>query len=212
MINMGACASETDHTGYAENNEPDIAYSNDIHKASKDASHSIRNAKIDNTLPLPANWQKQSYNEWLKQLRVTECPAKYDGNEVRFKNLIKISASTKILLLTCDLGAYQDAYYIFKIDTSAKNITPLSFNTPSDKDVTRLKKKTLIWGAIYPSDNGKELELLNLSAGTGMCGYLAHFPLNQLLSGTVITPSRIFADEDCYNGITVEQWPEIKFK
>lgn len=160
-------------------------------------------------IPLPKNWKQLSYQNWIKQLAIIECPARYDGDEERFKSFVDLSDNDSLLLITCDLGAYQDAYYIFKLDQLSQSITAFLFNLPSDNDVFKLEVKKLVWGTIYQSDSGKGLEILHLSSGSGMCGYRAYFPLEDLMVGEAINPSKVFADEDCYNGISVEQWPEV---
>ncbi len=160
---------------------------------------------------LPENWQQFSYQQWIQKLDISECSAKYDGHEERFRSIVNLSDKTILLLISCDLGAYQDAYYVYRLEQTSQRILQLSFNLPLD-DKFKLGVTKLIWGTIYLSDSGSSLELLHLSSASGMCGYRAIFSLPHLLSTEAINPSMIFADEDCYNGISVEQWPEIELQ
>ncbi len=201
LISIGACADEKNSAGKI--NTKDISIT-------PISSSRSRQQKVKNSVSLPKNWKQLSYQGWIKLLAITECPARYDGNEERFKSFVDLSENDSLLLITCDLGAYQDAYYIFKLDQLSQSITALSFNLPSDDDVLKLDVKKLVWGAVYLSDSGGKLELLHLSSGSGMCGFLAYYSFADLQADEAINPEKIFGDEDCYNGISVEQWPEIK--
>ena len=124
---------------------------------------------------------------------------------------IAISEDTALLLLACELGAYQDGYYAYIIDTINKNITPLVLMLPKENgELWGFTEAQLIWGSVWKEDKYDELEVTFLSADTGMCGHRSFYSIDDFTKSQPVEPIRIFADKDCYNGIQVEEWPKIK--
>lgn len=107
------------------------------------------------------------------------------------------------MVLTCHLGAYH-------VNTINKTIKPIILELPEYTDNWLFHASGLIWGLIYLNKNTKQLEIIHLSAATGMCGYVAYYDIKNLQVENPLTLLRATGDSDCFNGVTVESWPIIK--
>ena len=186
----------------------------ELSKATKqsDVNFEISASEKMTRLQLPATWTNMDYIGWVTLLGIKDkCQIVTEGNPSRFMQSIAISEDTVLLLLACELGAYQDGYYAYIIDTINKNITPLVLMLPKENgELWGFTETHLIWGSVWKEDNSDELEVTFLSAATGMCGHRSVYSVTNLIQTEPIVPIRAFADKDCYNGIQVEEWPKIK--
>lgn len=113
----------------------------------------------------------------------------------------------QLLLLTCELGAYQDAFHVYAVNTDLNTIDPVILQSSQRAGETR--EGDLVRGTLYRGDQGDTVELLYLSAATGACGWRALYQTEDVKLGGSIEPKAIFGDEDCYNGATVDDWQAI---
>lgn len=171
-----------------------------------------RIADKNRSLKLPGDWSSLDYASWINAAGLTgKCLIDTTGNPDRFTQKINVSKDTWLLLLACELGAYQDGYYIFTVDTAKNVFTPLELMTPKEKNSSWTFTETnLIWGSVWIKENSTALEVIFLSAATGMCGHRSVYPIAMLTNNQPVTPLSAYADTDCYNGIQVEAWPPIK--
>ncbi|WP_027329118.1 DUF1176 domain-containing protein [Marinimicrobium agarilyticum] len=157
---------------------------------------------------LPEDWETLTHSEWLDALDIANCDAENQGSEARRKNWIRLDNSTQLLLLTCGLGAYQDAFHVYTVNVEDKTVAPVMLTPPKDEGGS--ESGTLVRGTLYKGDEGNVVELLHLSAATGACGWRALYPVDDVKRGGLIKPKQAFCDGDCYNGVTVPDWPEIE--
>jgi len=87
---------------------------------------------------------------------------------------------------------------------------PLTIGVPKFDGVWKILPQKITWGAFNKVEGKEALEVLYLSAATGMCGHRSYYSVESLSSASAIEPVKIFADEDCYNGVTVESWAQVK--
>jgi len=156
---------------------------------------------------LPDRWKSLSHNEWLEILSISSCDAEDQANESRRKNWIPLDDNTQLLLLTCELGAYQDAFHVYAVNTDLNTVDPVALQ--SSQRAGEAKEGDLVRGTLYKGEQGDVLELLHLSAATGACGWRALYPVEEVKLGGSVDPKAIFGDEDCYNGVTVDDWSAI---
>ncbi len=162
---------------------------------------------------LPENWQSLNYNEWLSKLRLTEtCDLTPEGYAARFLQTIALNVDITLLLVACELGAYQDAYFIYQINTSKNKMRKLLVETPKERDGKwSFEVSPLVWGRIWKADNtAGTLEITYLSSASGMCGHRSLYLIDAFVASGVAKPDRAFGDSNCENGVRVEQWPRIK--
>ncbi|WP_347330345.1 DUF1176 domain-containing protein [Marinimicrobium locisalis] len=158
---------------------------------------------------LPERWEALTHSEWLDVLDIASCEAENQGSEARRKNWVRLDANTQLLLLTCALGAYQDAFHVYTVDAEDKTVAPVMLTLPKDEDGSE-EGGTLIRGTLYKGDQGNVVELLHLSAATGACGWRALYSIDDVKRGGLVKPEQAFGDDDCYNGVTVENWPRME--
>lgn len=160
---------------------------------------------------LPKNWINFSSADWRANLGLSfQCRNLDQENEQRLKNTIPISQDSFLLLLTCELGAYQDAQFVYLVNSKHQTLKELVFEIPEYTDTWHFSSNKLVWGAVYKDPVSEVLEVINLSAATGICGYVAYYKISDLLNSNPINLYKATGDDDCYNGVTVEYWPLIK--
>lgn len=157
---------------------------------------------------LPEHWKALTHSEWLDALDIASCEAENQGSEARRKNWVRLDDSSQLLLLTCGFGAYQDAFHVYTVNVEDKAVIPVTLQSPHGEGDS--KGGTLVRGTLYRGDQGDVVELLYLSAATGACGWRALYPLDDVKRGGLVKPEKAFGDDDCYNGVTVDDWPEIE--
>lgn len=157
---------------------------------------------------LPAKWEELTHNQWLDTLNISSCEAKDQGSESRRKNWIRLDDGTSLLLITCGLGAYQDAFHVYAVNTGVKTVKPVMLQAPQAEGES--ETGNVVRGSLYKSEQDETLELLHLSAATGACGWRALYPIEEVKRGGSVEPETLFGDEDCYNGVTVNDWPLVE--
>lgn len=187
----------------AENGEP-LAPEDDSANAEPELESST---SANSAQDLPDRWDSLSHNEWLDILSISNCDADDQANESRRKNWIPLDDNTHLLLLTCELGAYQDAFHVYAVNTDLNTVDPVVLQ--SSQRAGETKEGDLVRGTLYKGDQGDVVEFLHLSAATGACGWRALYPIEEVKLGGSVDPKAIFGDEDCYNGVTVDDWPAI---
>lgn len=162
---------------------------------------------------LPKNWINFSSADWRDNLGLSSQCRNLDQldqeDEQRLKNTIPINQDSFLLLLTCELGAYQDAQFVYLVNSKHQTLKELIFEIPEYTDTWHFSSNKLVWGAVYKDPVSEVLEVINLSAATGMCGYVAYYKISDLLNSNPINLYKATGD-DCYIGVTVEYWPIIK--
>ncbi|MFT5084095.1 MAG: hypothetical protein ACI9Y1_002147 [Lentisphaeria bacterium] len=168
-----------------------------------------------NSEALPSEWKTLSHEQWRKVLGIEKCDIDIDidthEKESRYRYFVDLAPAFKALLIACDQGAYQDAYRIFIVNENKATVAPVSIKTPDSEQTNTLIQPDLVWGNVFYETGSENIELTYLSAGSGACGYRALYPLDEFVNLSEPKPRSIFADTDCYNGVLVEQWPEIFF-
>lgn len=157
---------------------------------------------------LPDQWESFTHSEWLDALDIASCEAESQGSEARRKNWVQLDDSTQLLLLTCGLGAYQDAFHVYAVNAEDKTVVPVTLRMPRAE--SEAGNASFVRGSLYKGDQDDVVELLYLSAATGSCGWRALYPVDEVKRGGPVEPKALFGDEDCYNGVTVENWPRIE--
>ncbi len=167
--------------------------------------------KLDKFKDLPDKWINLNSNEWRNELNIAnDCDNLSNESELRLKEKISIDKNHFLLTLTCKLGSYQDAYYVYLIDSEKKQIRNVTFEIPQYQNTWNFHSKRLIWGSINKQSNDTQLEIINLSSATGMCGYQGYYAISSILASSVVKLHQAKGDHDCYNSVTVESWPIIK--
>lgn len=178
------------------------------------------NADIDNNkhlkiqmptgLKLPLNFEILTQTKLLSLLNKNEnCSIKDEHHNNRFVSVFKLSSGDKLLALACHTGAYQDSYLTYYIKMSTNMAYPITWAEPTfSHDKWELKTTNLFTGSIEISEIGNQLKSLRLYSAFGSCGYKVNYRISypQLIN---IKPSLINADNDCDNGILVDEWPTI---
>lgn len=196
LIALPACAGNDGALSKTENNS-----------SSKELSSAVSNSS-SSELALPEEWEELTHADWLEYLDVGRCDARSEDNEARLKSWLHLDERARLLTLTCELGAYQDAFHVYIIDSVAHTVGPVTLERPRENDKSGEGK--VVRGALYKSDEEGIIELLYLSAATGACGWRALYPIEDVKKGGVIKAAALFGDEDCYNGVTVNDWPALE--
>lgn len=150
-----------------------------------------------------------SHREWLTLVGVTSrCSAKSESNGIRYVNRISLRDEGELIMLACELGAYQDSYLGFWL--SDKGVKAVEFLQPHFKDKWQFVSKSLLLGNPQ-SDKPGSLMVTTLSSGSGYCGHQVKYDLSTISSGE-LTVLSAWGDEDCYNGIGVGDWPPISLE
>lgn len=160
------------------------------------------------SMPLPDNWEDLDHERWLRAVGIRKCDAPGEASEQRLKSMIDLGEGIHLLTLTCEFGAYQDAFHVYSINPAKETVSRVVLEEPKTSGASEERK--LIWGALYVGDDQESLELLNLSSAAGVCGWKALYPLGSVRNGGAIAASAVYADDDCYNGVTVDDWPVLE--
>jgi hypothetical protein len=166
-------------------------------------------------IKLPADFALLAQKDILLLLGMdNECIELDTQHNERFVLLFQLKSGDKLLALTCATGSYQDTYLTYYIKTINKqNIAyPILWKEPVFTNGEWVLNSTkMLTGSIEINRENNELKLLRLYSAFGSCGYRANYEITfpQLIS---IEPTTLSADNDCNNGILVEQWPAIKLK
>lgn len=161
---------------------------------------------------LPATWPDFIHAQWREILAIPNCNIDAREHEPRFSYTVALRPPHKILLIACDQGAYQDAYRVFLINETTNTVASRHLWTPASESPATLIQPVLVWGNLAYEPSSAHVELTYLSAASGACGYRAWYSMEAFVAGSDLRPIRVFADTDCYNGVLVEQWPEVEFK
>ncbi|UZJ45154.1 hypothetical protein OOT55_03615 [Marinimicrobium sp. C6131] len=155
---------------------------------------------------LPEGWESYTHSDWLESLDITYCETEDQGSESRRKHWIALEGHSRLLSLNCEFGAYQDAFHLFVVDVEAATLKRVILRPPESADA---EPNDLARGVVYMSEQGDRVEFVHLSAATGACGWRAIYSIKDIKRGGPVAPNAAFGDDDCYNGVTVEGWPEI---
>lgn len=195
-LSVPACADTSEASAEAES-DPDTV----------DAKKQQEGNRKDLVQPLPEGWESYTHSDWLKSLDITDCKTENQGSEPRRKHWITLEERLRLLSLTCEFGAYQDAFHLFVVDVQAATFKKLILQPPEGSEAT--ESGDLARGIVYMSEQGDKVEFVHLSAATGACGWRAIYSIKNIKRGGLVTPDTAFGDDDCYNGVTVEGWSEI---
>ncbi|MEG3759694.1 hypothetical protein V5096_17260 [Pseudoalteromonas carrageenovora] len=189
-----------------------------IHSSAATTTADIKNNKplkmqIPTALKLPLNFELLTQKKLLGSLNKNDdCSIKDEHHNNRFVSVFKLSSGDKLLALACHSGAYQDSYLTYYINVSTNMAYPITWEEPTFIDNKwKLKPTNLLTGSIEVSEIGNQLKSLRLFSAFGSCGYEVNYTISfpQLIN---LKPSLIHADNDCGNGILVDEWPIISNK
>ncbi|KPV93074.1 hypothetical protein AN395_00200 [Pseudoalteromonas sp. P1-30] len=166
--------------------------------------------QIPTGLKLPLNFELLTQKKLLNSLNKNDdCYIKDEHHNNRFVSVFKLSSGGELLALACQTGAYQDSYLTYYVKTSTNMAYPITWSEPTFIDNKwELKQTNLITGSIEVSEIGNELKSLRLYSAFGSCGYKVNYTISfpQLIN---LKPRLLHADNDCGNGILVDEWPII---
>ncbi|WP_197117170.1 hypothetical protein [Pseudoalteromonas sp. NZS11] len=167
--------------------------------------------EVSTGLKLPLNFELLTQKKLLNSLNKNDsCSIKDEHHDNRFVSVFKLSSGDKLLALACQTGAYQDSYLTYYVRTSTNMAYPITWSEPTFiENKWELKPTNLLTGSIEISEKGNQLKSLRLYSAFGSCGYKVNYTIlfPQLIN---LKPSSIHADNDCGNGILVDEWPTIK--
>ncbi|MDO6547141.1 hypothetical protein [Pseudoalteromonas carrageenovora] len=188
------------------------------HSSAATTTADIKNNKpleveVSTGLKLPLNFELLTQKKLLGSLNKNDdCSIKDEHHNNRFVSVFKLSSGDKLLALACHSGAYQDSYLTYYINVSTNMAYPITWEEPTFIDNKwKLKPTNLLTGSIEVSEIGNQLKSLRLFSAFGSCGYEVNYTISfpQLIN---LKPSLIHADNDCGNGILVDEWPIISNK
>lgn len=166
--------------------------------------------QVPTGLKLPLNFELLTQKKLLSSLNKNDsCSIKDEHHNNRFVSVFKLSSGDKLLALACNTGAYQDSYLTYYVKTSTNMAYPITWSEPTFiENKWELKPTNLLTGSIEISETGNQLKSLRLYSAFGSCGYEVNYTISfpQLIN---LKPSSIHADNDCDNGILVDEWPII---
>ncbi|WP_138586377.1 hypothetical protein [Pseudoalteromonas sp. S558] len=166
--------------------------------------------QIPTSLKLPLSFELLTQKKLLSLLNKNDnCSIKDEHHNNRFVSVFKLSSGDKLLALACNTGAYQDSYLTYYVKTSTNMAYPITWSEPTFiENKWELKPTNLLTGSIEISEIGNQLKSLRLYSAFGSCGYEVNYTISfpQLIN---LKPSLIHADNDCGNGILVDEWPII---
>lgn len=166
--------------------------------------------EVSKGLKLPLNFELLTQKKLLNSLnKIDSCSIKDEHHNNRFVSVFKLSSGDKLLALACNTGAYQDSYLTYYVKTSTNMAYPITWSEPTFiENKWELKPTNLLTGSIEISETGNQLKSLRLYSAFGSCGYKVNYTISypQLIN---LKPSLINADNDCENGILVDEWPMI---
>ena len=167
--------------------------------------------EVSTGLKLPLNFELLTQKKLLNSLNKNDsCSIKDEHHDNRFVSVFKLSSGDKLLALACQTGSYQDSYLTYYVKTSTNMAYPITWSEPTFiENKWELKPTNLVTGSIEISEKGNQLKSLRLYSAFGSCGYKVNYTISypQLIN---LKPSSIHADNDCGNGILVDEWPTIK--
>jgi hypothetical protein len=161
----------------------------------------------ESAVKVPVN----SFSFWENKIDRVGCSNEFDGSNQRFVRIFELSHDRQLLQIACDYGAYQDSYRSYLIDAFGNILKQLTFVIPIAEEPNKRQKSKTVWGNISLTDNN-QLELLYLSAGSGECGYRVIYQIDTVSKEIDATPTSVYADSDCYNGILVPSWPKVEIE
>lgn len=156
-----------------------------------------------------AEFNKFSF--WDAKIDRSICTAEFDGSDERFVQILPLNDQFSLLQIACDLGAYQDSHLNYLINPQGNIVREVTFAAPIAVTPEQMKPSPNLWGSVSAVDE-QVLELVHLSAGTGACGFRALYQIDQVINQALVEPSTVYADSDCYNGVTVPHWPQVHFQ
>ena len=129
----------------------------------------------------------------------------------RYIRVFTFNKQDQLLALACDLGAYQDAYRLYYMSQKGSHFLaqPITLLQPSFEQSWSLQEDQILRGSIEVKPGTHELSSLRLFSAAGTCGYRVSYIIKPPLSGKPIKPTYLSADNDCENGVLVDQWPTI---
>lgn len=168
--------------------------------------------KNDVVVSLPAGWKEFTHSEWVSALGLSDrCSVNENIKHIRFINLIKINNESKLLSVTCELGAYQDSHLVFILSVKNKRaITKeVVINELYFDNGWKQKIADKITGYISLDNDKNEFIVTRRYVGAWTCGYVAKYSLVDLLDGKALVVLSARADNDCDNGVRRDEWPVV---
>ena len=162
---------------------------------------------------LPAGYSEFSQRELLEVFKITdECSVLNTDHKERFVLSFSLDGSNEILALACDLGAYQDSYLVYHIDKTTDKVRARAIHwlEPIFDGVWSLTANSKLTGSLEVDSVGSLIHSLRLFSARGTCGFQVSYALEKEIDNYLLRPVHLTADNDCENGVVVDQWPEQK--
>ncbi len=169
----------------------------------------------DAGIRLPANYQDLSQIELLGVLGAGDrCREKTEQHKKRYVQFYNFDNQDQLLALACEIGAYQDHYLTFylKKNNATYKAYPMSWQLPVFNQKWLLEKNIKIGGKLQIESKNRTLTSLRLYSAFGSCGYQVNYDLSHLTNQNTLeslTPVSLTADNDCENGVLVDDWPVV---
>lgn len=140
------------------------------------------------------------------------CSSHSQKTEPPFIEIFDLKNGSKVLLLTCDEGAYQNSYlgYLVQSLDNLKNAVPLVWERPIFEEKWVKTKISKITGNFSFDAQASLLEVSDRSNGAGTCGSITTYDLSRL-SGSYVPLLKAVGEDDCLAGVGMDEWGDIDF-
>ncbi len=109
------------------------------HDAKSDGEELLDDLSMEITFD--ENWSDFTSADWREKLNLSDqCIGLNEEEERRLIDNILLDSDNYWLVLTCNLGACQDSYYVYHVNRIENTIKPIIFELPEYTDKWRLKK------------------------------------------------------------------------
>lgn len=161
---------------------------------------------------LPTNYRNLSQSRLLQLLGNKErCVQDKEMWQERFVQVVDLGQNqSKLLLIACELGAYQDSRLAYLVGATDTGVTAslLTWQIPIFEGKWLLKSSTRFVGSLEIDPQSRRLQSSRLYAAFGGCGYRVEYSIGSLPLRPVAVAA-LWADNDCDNGVMLENWPRI---
>lgn len=163
---------------------------------------------------LPFEYEHLSQKKLLHLVEATErCVLDTGERQKRFvRQVLLPQQNARLLALACDLGAYQDSYLVYFVRPNGEEFVAvqLTWSVPLFSGSWTREVSSRLVGSLEVDPSSNRLRSLRLYSAFGSCGYQVEYSLDSLELSLPASLLSVHADNDCNNGILVDEWPEIQ--
>ena len=166
----------------------------------------------ESTKYLTDGWRKFTHSNMIDELKLrSKCRAYENEKHTRYIDIKKIDDSNELLILLCDPGAYQDAQMVYLLprSDSKQKIKVVLINELKHDEAWKLLPSEKVRGSVQVDQKNNMFTVTRLYSGAATCGYVASYSFKDLQSQEYLSPISVKGDNDCFNGIRVDEWPVI---